>query len=197
MKLSPSFKAAFLQSVDFVSITCLAALIGTIQLNCTSILLSSFFLSFFFDNCSAGAKMSEPATWVALDRLHNDQKKVKKKKKVATGNNSHHPPPHVVHTLLVLPPLKRKTLAPPRRLHKICKGRTVSARSESAKASLDVAVAWLAAERKKGRSTFLGKGGARGRRGLVKELKKVLGVSNDTARGLVTKLKQKKLLPEG
>lgn len=141
--------------------------------------------------------MSEPATWAALDRLHNDQKKVMKKKNVATGNNSHHPPPHVAHTLLVLPPLNRKTLAPPRRLHKICKGRTVSARSESAKASLDVAVAWLAAERKKGRSTFLGKGGARGRRGLVKELKKVLGVSNDTARGLVTKLKQKKLLPEG
>lgn len=48
VKLSPSFKAAFLQSVDFVSITCLAALIGTIQLNSTSILLSSFFLSFLF-----------------------------------------------------------------------------------------------------------------------------------------------------
>ena len=56
---------------------------------------------------------------------------------------------------------------------------------------------WLAAERKKGRTKFLGGGGAKGRRELVKELKKVLQIPNEAARGLVTKLKQKKLLPEG
>jgi hypothetical protein len=127
------------------------------------------------------SKLCDPTTWQALETLHS------KKGKVPTGK-------------LTVPAAPGRTLQPARRLHKICKGRRLSARSTAAGHSLDGAVQWLAAERLKGRKTFLGGiggGGGKGRRLLAAELQAALGIDKETARGLVTKLKQKKMLPDG
>ena len=119
-----------------------------------------------------GAKAAEPATWTALDRLH-----ARGKGRIPAGS-------------LRLPPSGVRALAPARRLHKICKGRRLSARSDEAKQHLDQALAWFAAEQAKGRRFDLQSGKARG--ALANELCKELGpagLSREGARGLVTKLK--------
>jgi hypothetical protein len=120
-----------------------------------------------------GSKNAEPSTWAAVEELH-----ARGKGRIPTGT-------------LTLPPLAKRTLAPARRLHKICKGRVVSARSGLALVHLDRAAAWVATQRALGRSSFEA-GGARSK--FWKELQTVLGVDKETARGLATKLKRKKLI---
>lgn len=78
-----------------------------------------------------------------------------------------------------------RRLPAPRRLHKIIKGRIIHNRSELAKAHLPAAMAFAATHPELT---------AQHRSVQVKRIKAELKISNDTARGLVTKLKQKKLL---
>eukprot|EP01051_Picozoa_sp_SAG22_P009470 SAG22_NODE_792_length_7198_cov_1.752641_6_plen_195_part_00 len=126
-----------------------------------------------------GSKAAEPDTWRAVEKLH-----ARGKNKIPSG------------TLVLRPaPGKRAMLTPARRLHKICKGRRLAARSAAAGGHLAAAMDWLAAERGKGRTVFLAASkGAPGRAALAKELAAALGVGPELARGLVTKLKQKKLV---
>lgn len=126
-----------------------------------------------------GAHHVTEAVWTAVERLH-----AKGKGRIPRGS-------------LELPALDHASLTPERRLHKICKGRVMRARSTAASGHLESAIAWLEAERSNGRDDFLDGGGgggtgrgARGRSALARELRAVLGVDKETARGLVTKLKQ-------
>ena len=65
-----------------------------------------------------GSRGATPATWSAVERLH------------ARGNG------RVPDGSIALPASATRALAPARRLHKICKGRRLSARSVSADAHL-------------------------------------------------------------
>ena len=126
----------------------------------------------------AGGRQA-PATWTAVEMLHS-----KGKGRIQPGT-------------LNLPPLTKAALTPARRLHKICKGRVVARRSDLAGQQLERAVVWVAAQRGEGglEVPVLDQcGGGRGRALLIKALQKGLGVSKEVARGLVTKLKQKKLV---
>ena len=84
-------------------------------------------------------------------------------------------------------------LTPARRLHKICKGRRLTARREASGTHLTAAVAFVKAERAASRVDMLGKG-PKARFALAAALEAALGVGAETARGLVTQLKLKKLL---
>ena len=131
-----------------------------------------------WDALKARSVVPSEASWAALDRLHS-----RGKGKVPAGR-------------LAVPPKAGggRALAPGRRLHKIMKGRRLSARSDAAKSVLVPATTWVAAERANGRK-FNGVTTAKARISLAKELRSVLGLpSLEVARGLVTKLKQKKLL---
>jgi hypothetical protein len=79
----------------------------------------------------------------------------------------------------------RTRLAPARRLHKIFKGQVLSSRSEAAKQYIVEAAAYLS---KHPEIKTMKKGEQ------IKVFRNELNMPNDTARGLVTKLKQKKLL---
>ena len=89
-----------------------------------------------------------------------------------------------------LPPDRTRRLGPERRLHKICKGRLTHARSDAAHVHLRQALAWLEAQSANGRQTFLSGAKGQARRALAVELQQEMGVDRETARGLVTKLKQ-------
>lgn len=79
-----------------------------------------------------------------------------------------------------------------RRLHKICKGARLSARSNQAARHFDAACRWLQAQRAGGQKAFAAPLSGRDKGNLSKQLKAALGVSKEVARGLVTKLKQTK-----
>ena len=64
---------------------------------------------------------------------------------------------------------------------------------QTAGSVLGEAVAWLTAQQAAGRTDF-GAGTGQARRELATELQTALGVGSETARGMVTKLKLKKLL---
>ena len=76
-------------------------------------------------------------------------------------------------------------LKPSRRLHKIFKGQRLSKRSELAKKYIDIVVTLL-------KNGELDKTLPRIK--MAKEIKRLLGINLEIARGVVTKLKQKKLL---
>ena len=118
------------------------------------------------------------SAWTALDKLHS-----RGKGKIPAGRL----------TVASSSSSGGRTLAPGRRLHKIMKGRRLSARSDAAKSAMGPAVAWVSAERAKGRTFSVTS--AKGRISLAKELRTALRLpSLEVARGVVTKLKQKKLL---
>ena len=119
-----------------------------------------------------GAAQAEEATWAAVVRLHDRGKGA-----VPEGS-------------LRLPAPRARALAPARRLHKIVKGRVAARRSDAARAHLDVAAAWLRRQRAAGTAPVAQT--AKQRRALVATLKADLRLDAETARGLVTKLKQKK-----
>ena len=122
-----------------------------------------------------GSKGASPATWLAVEALHA------RPKHLLPGSGT-----------LRLPAQSVRALPPARRLHKICKGRRMSARSAGAQEHVANGLAWVAAQRAAGRS--LEAGGGRGRSLLAKELRKALGINLEIARGLVTTLKRKKVL---
>ena len=122
-----------------------------------------------------GSKGASPATWLAVEALHA------RPKHLLPGSGT-----------LRLPAQSVRALPPARRLHKICKGRRMSARSAGAQEHVANGLAWVAAQRAAGRS--LEAGGGRGRSLLAKELRKALGINLEIARGLVTTLKKKKVL---
>ena len=121
-----------------------------------------------------GSQGASPATWSAVERLHK-----RGKGRIPDGS-------------IRLPAAATRTLAPARRLHKICKGRRLSARSVSADAHLARALEWVAAQRAAGRT--LNATGGRPRSELAAELQAALRIDKEAARGLVTKLKRKKAL---
>lgn len=125
---------------------------------------------------SGGSAAASEETWAAVERLH-----ARGKRRIPFGT-------------LRIPPLERRTLSPGRRLHKIAKGRIMKNRSDAAHMHMDRALAWIEEQRENGRIKIIENGGAQARRKLVKELKRELGVPEESARGLVTKLKQKKAL---
>jgi hypothetical protein len=116
----------------------------------------------------------EEATWCGVNALHNLGKG-----RIPQGG-------------LSLPALSSKTLAPARRLHKICKGRSVKARNVLASEHLDAAISWLTTQQASGR--VVSAEGGKARRMMAKELAKALGVNTKISLALVTKLKQKRLL---
>lgn len=103
-------------------------------------------------------------TWHAIEQLHDLGKG-----KIPRGT--------------ILLPADRTRLAPARRLHKIVKGRIIHNRSEAAKPHMDSARRYVQDHPEYCKLK---------RHEQVKFLRTGLGVSNDAARGLVTKLKQKK-----
>lgn len=131
-----------------------------------------------WDGLKAQDIVPSRTTWAALESLHR-----RGKGKIPRG------------TLDVRQGVSRgRALAPGRRLHKIMKGRRLSARSDAALQYIGPATAWVVAERQKGRSLSCGKS-AKGRIALAKRLRDDLSLpSLEVARGVVTKLKQKKLV---
>ena len=83
----------------------------------------------------------------------------------------------------------KRELEPQRRLHKICKGAVTTRRSDAANVHLVEAACAFLAER---RATTPFSKRELDKGALAKTLQKALGVGKDTARGLVTKLKQTK-----
>lgn len=132
-----------------------------------------------WDELKSKCIVPSESAWAALERLHSHAGK----DKIAAGS-------------LAVPQSARngrRTLAPGRRLHKIMKGRRMSARSESALEFVGPATAWVATERAKGRELKSVKG-CKARISLAKELQAALNLpSLEVARGVVTKLKQKKV----
>ena len=122
-----------------------------------------------------GSTGADKETWVAVHRLHRKGK----------GN--------VPRGTLVVPAPRKRELAPQRRLHKICKGAVTKRRSDSANDHMVAACLYLGTLREAtsaGGPLFTQRQLRQGE--LAKSLKEELGVSKDTARGLVTKLKQTK-----
>ena len=130
------------------------------------------------DGAKAGRQ--DEATWVAVNGLHARQKKSKHR------------------DTLSLPAQAHNSLSPARRLHKICKGAVTSQRSSLALSHVDAAVAWVARQRaevKEGGECFLDSENCKGKFKIVKALVAGLpGVNKETARGLVTKLKMRKVI---
>mmetsp|Transcript_17357 Transcript_17357/g.34566 ORF Transcript_17357/g.34566 Transcript_17357/m.34566 type:complete len:183 (+) Transcript_17357:91-639(+) len=126
-----------------------------------------------------GKNYASSKTWVAIERLHS-----RGKGRIPAGN-------------LILPEWHTVSrMAPERRLHKICKGRVLSQRSSKASDFIEPALLWLRQQRDIGQEIKLssGRGTNRSRFQLIRQLQTALNIDKDTARGLVTKLKQKKLL---
>ena len=126
-----------------------------------------------------GSKGAEERTWQAVEGLHSLGKD-----KIPRGT-------------LALPVLHKRTLEPARRLHKICKGRRLSQRSDQALTVFEPAVKWVETQRAMGaaspHASYLnGQGAARHK--LAQVLAAALCVPKETARGVVTKLKQRKKL---
>jgi hypothetical protein len=112
-----------------------------------------------------GRPISEQ-TWKDIERLH------------ALGKGN------IPNGTIVIPQ-DRIRLAPARRLHKICKGRIISYRSNAALQHLQKAIEYVTTH-----SDF-----QHMERSLqVKTLQKDLDIDNAAARGLITKLKIKKLI---
>jgi hypothetical protein len=107
-------------------------------------------------------------TWTAIEKLHNLGKG-----RIPVGT--------------IIMPADRTRLPAPRRLHKIIKGRIISARSDAAKEHLPAAMEYV--------RTHSELNGLH-RSMQAKALQKALSVNMDTARGLVTKLRCKKLLTQ-
>ena len=125
-----------------------------------------------------GSKGASPATWVAVERLH-----ARGKGKIPSG------------TLRLSEDRPPQAMAPARRLHKICKGRRLSARSSAVDSTDEVlprGIDWVRGQQASG-SSLVAAGGKQ-RMAIAKELVKALGIDLETARGLVTKLKRKKVL---
>jgi len=121
-----------------------------------------------------GSKKASADAWRAVERLHS-----RGKGKIPRGS-------------LHLPATSHRTLNPARRLHKICKGKRMSKRSEKAEAHINAGIAWVKTQRATGRQIDASTGKKRGK--VIKELRKALQIDKETARGLVTKLKRKKIL---
>mmetsp|Transcript_49015 Transcript_49015/g.127955 ORF Transcript_49015/g.127955 Transcript_49015/m.127955 type:complete len:255 (+) Transcript_49015:81-845(+) len=121
-----------------------------------------------------GSKCASPALWAAVERLH-----ARGKGKIPSG-------------MLRLSEFgELQKMAPARRLHKICKGRRMSARAVDSEQTLPRGLMWVEAQKAAGISLDAS-GGKRMK--IAKQLKKALGIDLETARGLVTKLKRKKVL---
>lgn len=121
-----------------------------------------------------GSKGASPAAWTAVERLH-----ARGKGKIPSGSLrlSEHGEP--------------QRMAPARRLHKICKGRRLSDRAVDSEEILPRGLLWVADQKAAG--VALDASG--GKRMLIaKQLRTALGIDLETARGLVTKLKRKKVL---
>lgn len=86
-----------------------------------------------------------------------------------------------------IPAAKAGALSPERRIHKICKGPRTHERSEAAKMVLPQAISWL-----KSQDTATFKTLERSKQ--AKQVASALNVPLETARGVITKLKQKGLL---
>ena len=119
-----------------------------------------------------GSEGALPATWAAVERLH-----AKGKGRIPSGT-------------LEIPEDSNPSLAPARRLHKICKGRQMGERSRTAAGHVERGLAWVAAQRTSGRS--FDRDGGKARSALAKELMAVLSIDLETARGLLTTLKRKR-----
>lgn len=132
-----------------------------------------------WDELKSKRVVPSESAWAALETLHS-----RGKGKIPVGS-------------LTVPRRDargKRTLAPGRRLHKIMKGRRMAARSESALQFVEPAAAWVAAERAKGRQLESAKG-SKARIALAKELQAELNLpSLEVARGVVTKLKQRKVV---
>ena len=89
-----------------------------------------------------------------------------------------------------------RTLAPLRRIHKICKGPRTRQRSDAAKEALPSVLQWLEADAHGRRGAVSNRQIFQGvkRRAQADILRKELGLDMNCARGVVTKLKQKKLI---
>ena len=121
-----------------------------------------------------GSKGAAPATWVAVERLH-----ARGKGNIPSGTlrlSEYREPPKV---------------AAARRLHKICKGRRVSARSRAVDSQeiLPRGLMWVRDQQAAGVSL---NATGRNRIAIAKQLQKALSINLETARGLVTKLKRSK-----
>ena len=123
-----------------------------------------------------GSKGADPATWSAVERLH------------ARGKGSI--PSGTLHLSKLRAPQK---MSPARRLHKICKGRRISARARAVDSDeiLPRGVAWVTAQQAVGNA--LDATGAK-RIAVARQLQRALGIDLETARGLVTTLKRRKIL---
>ena len=86
-----------------------------------------------------------------------------------------------------------RTLAPLRRIHKICKGVRAKRNNAGAAHHLDAARAWIACERAQGRECDA-RSSAKARISVAKQLAAELNVDLRTARALVTNLKQRREL---
>jgi len=123
-----------------------------------------------------GAAAADGETWAVLQRLHSQGKG-----RIPRGS-----------LVVVAVPAGKRELEPQRRLHKICKGAVTTRRSDAANAHLAAACAFLEARR--AAQPFSKRDLERS--SLAKTLRAALGVNKDTARGLVTKLKQTKRCKE-
>lgn len=121
-----------------------------------------------------GAKGATSATWSAVERLH-----ARGKGNIPGG------------TLRLSQFGAPQKMPPARRLHKICKGRRMSARAVDSEEILPRGLVWAAEQKAAGKS--LDASGGK-RMAIAKQLQKALGIDLETARGLVTKLKRKKVL---
>ena len=86
-------------------------------------------------------------------------------------------------------PVKAGALAPDRRIHKVCKGPRLHERSEAAKEIMDRAIPWLRQQQQQN-PVF----NDLDRIKQAKALASDLGVPLETARGAITKLKQRGLM---
>ena len=121
-----------------------------------------------------GSKGASRATWSAVEKLH-----ARGKGNIPSG------------TLRLSEFREPQKMAPPRRLHKICKGRRMSDRAVDSEEILPRGLLWVAEQKAEGKSLDAS-GGKRIK--IAKQLQKALGLDLETARGLVTKLKRKKVL---
>ena len=121
-----------------------------------------------------GSKFATPTVWAAVERLH-----ARGKGKIPSG------------TLRLTEKREPQKMAPARRLHKICKGRRMSARAVDSEEILPRGLVWVAEQKAAGHA--LNASGGK-RMAIAKQLKNALGIDLETARGLVTKLKRKRVL---
>jgi hypothetical protein len=98
--------------------------------------------------------------------------------------------------VFAVPAAARAQLAPLRRIHKICKGPRLHERSEMAKRVMPRVLEWLEARAGCGRNAVSNAARLCGkrRRAQADVLRKELGLRVACARGVVTKLKQKKVI---